>query len=138
MHFRRIVQVLVALVIVGLSIALAAGIWGGKPQKVKEDAPKETGTPNPEMKLTDMEFTEMQQGKKFWTLCASEAKYFQDEQRTALKTVHLTFHMEKDQDIQVESKQGTMYAGTKDIELRDSVRATLPERICHDNGKSIL
>ena len=127
MHFRNIAQVLVALVIVGLSIALAAGIWGGKHQKVREDAPKETGAPDAEMKLTDMEFTEMQQGKKFWTLRATEAKYFQDQQKTDLKTVHLTFHMEKDQQILVESKQGVMYAGTKNIELRDSVRATLPD-----------
>jgi LPS export ABC transporter protein LptC len=145
MHFRSIVQVLVALVIVGLSIALAAGIWGGKPQKVKDDAPKETGAPEAEMKLTDMEFTEMQQGKKFWTLRASEAKYFQGEQKTALKTVHLTFHMEKDQQIQVESEHGIMYAGTKNIELRDSVRATLPdgyvmtmERAFYDHNKKLV
>lgn len=145
MHFRNILQVLVALVIVGLTIALAAGIWGGKPQKVKEDVPKETGTPEAEMKLTDMEFTEMQQGKKFWTLRASEAKYFQGEQKTALKTVHLTFHLEKDQQIQVESERGIMYAGTKNIELRDSVRAILPdgyvmtmEKASYDHSKKLV
>jgi LPS export ABC transporter protein LptC len=127
MHFRSIAKISVALVIIGLSLALASGIWRGKPQKVKEEAPKEAGARDAEMKLTDMEFTEMQQGKKFWTLCASEAKYFQGEQRTALKTVHLTFHLEKDQEIQLESKEGIMYAGTKNIELRDSVRAILPQ-----------
>jgi len=145
MHLRAIVQVLVALVIVGLTVALGAGIWGGKPQKVKGDAPKETCTTDAEMKLTDMEFTEMQQGKKFWTLCASEAKYFQGEQKTALKTVHLTFHMERDQQIQVESEQGIMYAGTKNIELRDSVRAILPdgyvmtmEKAFYDHNKKLV
>ena len=127
MHLRKIVQILVALFIVGLSLALAAGIWRGKPQKAKGDVAVESGEPNAEMKLTDMEFTEMQQGKKFWTLCASEAKYFEDRQRTALKTVHLTFHLEQDQEVQVESKKGTMYAGSKNIELQDSVRAILPD-----------
>jgi LPS export ABC transporter protein LptC len=144
-HFRKIVQILIALIIVGLSLALAAGMWRGKSQKVKEVAPPETCAPDAEMKLTDMEFTETQQGKRFWTLCASEAKYFQEQQRTALKTVHLTFHLEKDQEIQVESKEGIMYAGTKNIELRDSVRAILPDgyvmtmdRAFYDHQKNLV
>jgi len=145
MRFRRIVQTLVALFIVGLSLALLAGMWRGKPQKAREDAAEETKTSDAEMKLTDMEFTEMQQGKKFWTLHAAEAKYFQEQQRTALKTVHLTFHLEKDGEIQVESKEGTMFAGSKNIELQDSVRAILPngyvmtmEKAFYDHDKNLV
>ena len=145
MHFRKTVQVLVALIIVGLTVAFVAGILRGKSLKIREDAPRETSASDAEMKLTDMEFTEMQQGKRFWTLTASEAKYFQGRQMTALRTVHLTFHLEKDQEIQVDSKEGTMYAGSKNIELRDSVRAILPdgyimtmEKAFYDHQKNLV
>jgi LPS export ABC transporter protein LptC len=144
-HFRKTAQTLIVLIIVGLSLALAAGIWRGRSQKGKDAETQQTSATDGEMKLTDMEFTEMQQGKRFWTLRASEAKYFQDKQRTALKTVHLTFHLDKGQEILVDSKEGTMYAGTKNIELRDSVKATLPdgyvmtmEKAFYDHTKKLV
>jgi LPS export ABC transporter protein LptC len=124
----KVAQVFVILVIVGLCLVLAAGIWKGKtrpvPQEVQQDCPVEA-----EMKLTDMEFTEMQEGKRFWTLCASQAKYFQDQQKTLLETVRLTFYVDKTgEEIHITSREGILHAGTKDIELRGDIRAELPRQ----------
>lgn len=122
---RKFAQVFVLTIAVGLSVVLVVGIWRGKTQNEKQGAvvsdPSES-----EMKLTDMEFTEIQDGRRFWTLTATEAKYFQDQQKTFLKKVHLTFFMDDGGEILLESDKGVLYAGTKNIELQDSVRATLP------------
>ena len=122
----RIAQAFILLVIAGLSLVLVVGMWRGKAHKNQQQVAQTCPT-DPEMKLTDMEFTEMQHGKRFWTLCASEAKYFQDEQKTFLQSVHLTFYLDKGgEEIQLYSKEGVLHAGTKNIELHGAVRAELP------------
>jgi LPS export ABC transporter protein LptC len=122
----KVAQFLVIIVIVGLCLVLVAGIWKGKSRPAQQES-QEACPADAEMKLTDMEFTEMQEGKRFWTLCATEAKYFQDQQKTLLQAVRLTFYMDKtDEVIHVTSREGTLHAGTKDIELRGDVHTELP------------
>lgn len=114
------------MIIVALSLVLVAGIWKGKSRPVQQDA-QQACPADAEMKLTDMEFTEMQEGKRFWTLCASEAKYFQDQQKTLLQKVHLTLYLEKTgEEISLDSREGVLHAGSKDIELRGNIHVTLP------------
>ncbi|MGA2401150.1 MAG: LPS export ABC transporter periplasmic protein LptC [Syntrophobacteraceae bacterium] len=122
----KLAQFFIIIIIVGLSLVLVAGIWKGKSRPVQQDVQQACPT-DAEMKLTDMEFTEMQEGKRFWTLCASEAKYFQDQQRTLLQAVRLTFYMDKTgEEIHVQCREGVLHAGTKDIELQGDIRAELP------------
>lgn len=122
----KLAQFLVIMIIVALSLVLAAGIWKGKSRPVQQDA-QQVCPADAEMKLTDMEFTEMQEGKRFWTLCASEAKYFQDQQKTLLQKVSLTLYLEKTgEEIHMESREGVLHAGTKDIELRGNIHVALP------------
>jgi len=122
----KLAQFFVILIIVALSLILVAGIWKGKSRPVQQKV-QEASPADAEMKLTDMEFTEMQEGKRFWTLCASEAKYFQDMQRTMLQAVRLTFYTDKTgEEIHVQSREGVLHAGTKDIELRGDIRVELP------------
>jgi LPS export ABC transporter protein LptC len=122
----KFAQFFVIAIIVGLSLVLAAGIWKGKSRPVQQET-QQACPADAEMKLTDMEFTEMQGGKRFWTLCASEAKYFQDQQKTLLQAVRLTFYMDRTgEEIHVRSSEGILHAGTKDIELRGNIRAELP------------
>jgi LPS export ABC transporter protein LptC len=122
----KLAQIFIVMVIVALSLVLAAGIWKGKSRQVQQDA-QQACPADAEMKLTDMEFTEMQDGKRYWTLCASEAKYFQDQQKTLLLAVRLTFYMDKTGErIYLESREGVLHAGTKDIELSGDIRVTLP------------
>ncbi len=109
----------------GLSITLAAGIWKGKAARTVHETAR-APVSDSEMKLTEMEFTEMEQGKRFWTLHASEATYLHDQQKTILNSVHLVFYLDDGEQIQVESKKGILHAGTKKIELRDSVQVALP------------
>ncbi len=104
---------------------LAAGVWKGKSRPVQQEV-KQEGPADAEMKLTDMEFTEMQEGKRFWTLHAAEAKYFQDQQQTLLQTVRMTFYTDEGEEIHVQSREGVLHAGTKDVELRGNIRAELP------------
>ncbi|NLI81741.1 MAG: LPS export ABC transporter periplasmic protein LptC [Deltaproteobacteria bacterium] len=97
------------------------------------------------MKLTDMEYTEMQEGRKFWTLKASEAKYFQSEQKSLLSSVRLTFYLQEGEEIRLESNEGSLHAGTKNIELWNAVRVMLPrgyrlatERAFYEHGKQSI
>ncbi|MFZ2447022.1 MAG: LPS export ABC transporter periplasmic protein LptC [Syntrophobacteraceae bacterium] len=123
---RRIAQVVIILIVAGFSLLLAAGLWKGKERKGKQEAPQAPAS-HTEMKLTDIEFTEMEQGKRLWTLRASEASYFHDQQKTYLKSVHLTFYLENDEgEIHLESSDGVLHAGTKSIELRKDIRVNLP------------
>ncbi len=122
----KIAQFFVVMVIVALVLVLAAGIWRGKSRQTQQDA-QQTSPVDAEMKLTDMEFTEMQEGKRFWTLCASEAKYFQDQQKTLLQAVRLTLYLEKTgEEIRLESREGVLHAVTKDIDLSGNIHVTLP------------
>lgn len=108
-----------------LTAVLVFGLWKGSRQKqVRMSsalAPSES-----EMTLSGIEFTEIEEGRKRWNLRASEAIYFQDEQRSELKDVHLVFFLENGEEIQLQSHEGTLYAGTKDIELIGNVEAQVP------------
>ena len=122
----KLAQFFVITIIVALSLILVAGIWKGKSRPVQQEA-QQACPPDAEMKLTDMEFTEMQEGKRFWTLCASEAKYFQDQQQTLLQKVHLILYLEKTgEEILLDSREGVLHAGSKDIELRGDIHVMLP------------
>jgi LPS export ABC transporter protein LptC len=122
----KLAQSFIILIVVALSLVLAAGIWRGKSRSVQEEA-QHAPPPDAEMKLHDMEFTEMQDGKRFWTLCATEAKYFQDQQKTQLLAVRLTLYLDKTgEQIHLESNEGVLHAGTKDIDLRGNIRVMLP------------
>lgn len=126
---RRFVQSIILMIAVGLSLVLAMGTWKGTSQQDRreEEAPVDNSLSEAEMKLIDMEYTEMRGGRRLWTIKASEAKYFQAEQKTILRSVLLTFFLKDEGEIHLESQQGILYAGTKNIELWDSVRAKLPE-----------
>lgn len=122
----KLAQVFILLIIVTISVILAAGIWRKKAQPVAEKT-KHAASTGEEMKLKDMKFTEMQEGKKYWTLNASEAKYFQDDQKTLLQNVHLIFYLDKaGGELQLTSNQGVLYAGTKNIDLQGDIRVKLP------------
>ncbi|MDR3567567.1 MAG: LPS export ABC transporter periplasmic protein LptC [Syntrophobacteraceae bacterium] len=122
----KLAQVFILLLVVTVSVILAAAIWRKKAQPVQKPS-KPVAAATEEVKLKDMKFTEMQEGKKYWTLQASEAKYFQDEQKTTLQNVHLTFYVDKTgKQLQLTSREGTLYAGTKDIDLKGDIRVGLP------------
>ncbi len=126
LDLRKFAQIIILLIVGGLVLVLAGGLLKGKSVKKSMEAPQPESAQS-EMKLTDIEFTEMEKGKQFWTLRASEAIYFHDRQITKLKSVHLTFHLENDEgEVILESNEGVLHAGTKNIELRNNVRATLP------------
>lgn len=74
-----------------------------------------------EMKLKDMEYTEMRDGKRLWKLKASEAQYFQDRQQTLLTSVQFTLFLQ-DGEVVLQSPEGMLHAGSKNIELWDSIQ----------------
>jgi LPS export ABC transporter protein LptC len=62
-----------------------------------------------------------------------------------LKSVHLTFFLEDGGEAYLESKEGALHAGTKDIELWNEVRATFPrgyalqsDRAYYEHQKSLV
>ncbi len=124
---RRVFQVALLAVALGVTVIFAAGLWRGKSPQGERPTLGESADSHGEMKLTDMEYMEMQDGRHLWTLKADEADYFQQEQKTLLKRVRLILFLADGREIFLESDQGMLYAGTKNIELWDSVQARLPE-----------
>jgi LPS export ABC transporter protein LptC len=122
----KLAQVFIIMVIAALSLVLAAGIWKGRLRPVQQEVQHDPASDG-EMKLKDMEFTEMQDGKRYWTLHANEANYFQDEQKTLLQVVRLILYLDKtNEQIYLESDEGILYAGTKDIDLKGNIRVMMP------------
>ena len=141
---RRLAQGLALTFVLGLTMVLVVGIWKGRTQK-EQQAVQTTAKSDAEMRLGDMEYTELQEGKHLWTIRAAEAKYFQEEQKTLLSSVRITFFLENGEEIQLGSQEGALYAGTKDIALWGSVQAVLPrgyqlstERAFYDHQKKTI
>jgi LPS export ABC transporter protein LptC len=122
---RRFAQGAVLVIVLGLSAVLAAGIWKGRIQNEKQAATAAKPS-DAEMKLTDMDYTEMEGGNRIWTLNSSEAKYYQKQQKSLLTNVRLTFFLKDGEEVVLKSGEGVLYAGTKNIELWDNVHADLP------------
>jgi LPS export ABC transporter protein LptC len=110
-----------------LSALLGVAMWrGGERREPQANAPAGNAF-EADMKLMDMEYTEMERGQKLWTINASEAKFFEKEQKTLLSAVHLTFYSRDNNELHLESDEGILYAGAKDIELWGNVHATTPQ-----------
>ncbi|SMC26629.1 LPS export ABC transporter protein LptC [Desulfacinum hydrothermale DSM 13146] len=112
-----------AAVLAGVFIYAAAHKSGSDAQK-EQPAPV---VPDSEMRLTQMEYTEVQEGRQVWRLKAREAKYFQESQKTHLQDVHVEIYLEDGRTVVLESREGMLYAGTKDIELWGHVKAQVPQ-----------
>lgn len=108
-----------------VAVLAVRGTWKAKNQKERQTTALDEAS-DAEMKLTDMEYTEMERGRRAWTLKAEEAKYYQDDQKTALSRVRLQFFLQDGEEIQLESSQGVLHAGSKDIELSGQVHAVFP------------
>jgi LPS export ABC transporter protein LptC len=122
---RRYAQGAVLAIVLGLSAVLIVGIWKGKTRQDKQEV-SHVDTSEAEMKLTDMDYTEMEGGKRLWTLNAAEARYYQKEQKTILTKVRVTFFLRTGEEIHLQSKEGILYAGSKNVELWGAVHAELP------------
>lgn len=80
-----------------------------------------------DIRLTDMDYTEVQEGKPLWRIKAHEAKYYEGEQKTLLTQVDLTLFMETDREVHLNSDYGLLHTGRKDIELWGRVSARVPQ-----------
>jgi LPS export ABC transporter protein LptC len=122
---RKVVQGVALAFALGLTIVLVVGVWKGKNQKELQKF-ETAERSDAEMRLKDMEYTELQEGKRLWTLRAAEAKYFHEEKKTFLSSVHVSFFLESGEEIRLESQEGALYAETKNMEMWGSVQAVLP------------
>jgi LPS export ABC transporter protein LptC len=118
------------LILLGVALAggVAALMWS--PDRRQHPAPivEQPAAPSQaEMMLAGIEFTEIEQEQKRWTLRAAEARYFQNEQKTELKEVNLIFYLNTGEEIQLHSQRGILYAGSKNVELMDGVQATIAQ-----------
>lgn len=112
-------------------VAAAMGIMMGvavvKGLLQKEQRTRAGGEPSDsQMMISQMEYVEMQEGRKFYVLRASEARYFQDQQKSILKAVRLTFFLENGEEAFLSSEEGVFFAATKNIEFMGAVESILP------------
>jgi LPS export ABC transporter protein LptC len=122
---RKVVQGISLAFVLGLTIVLFVGVWKGRNQKDLQGA-RTAEKSDAEMRLKDMEYTELQEGKRLWTLKAADAKYFHEEQKTLLESVHVSFFLEGGEEVLLQSQEGALFSGTKNIEVWDSVEVVLP------------
>ncbi len=126
-HSKKWLKGVLLAVALGLTIVFLMGLWRGKTAHKPQTPLNRSMDSEAEMKLTDMEYMEMQDGRHMWTLNAAEADYFQEEQKSLLKEVRLILFLADGREILLESDWGMLHAGSKDIELWNSVTARLPE-----------
>jgi LPS export ABC transporter protein LptC len=123
---RKLTRGILLTFILALTVLLGVGIWRGRERQEQQSAPLNSSF-EADMKLTDMEYTEMELGQRLWTIRASEARFFEKEQRTLLSAVRLVFYLKDGNEVHLASKEGILYAGTKDIELWGDLRASTPQ-----------
>ncbi|SHF24392.1 LPS export ABC transporter protein LptC [Desulfacinum infernum DSM 9756] len=112
-----------AAVVVGIFIYGTARMGGpGAPGERQTEVAGDS-----QMRLTDMEYTEVQEGREVWRLKAREAEYFDESKKTHLQGVHVELYLEDGRTVVLESREGELHAGTKDIELWGDVRAVVPQ-----------
>lgn len=126
-HLKKLTKMGIVTAILALSATFVWGVWQGLERKGRQWAGPGGEKPDAEMKLTDMEYTEMEEGRRRWTIKASEVHYFQEERKTLLSLVDLVLFLENGDKIYLKSNKGIVYADTKNIDLWDSVRATVPD-----------
>ncbi|HBZ54166.1 MAG TPA: LPS export ABC transporter periplasmic protein LptC [Syntrophobacteraceae bacterium] len=99
--------------------------------KGREPAPRVETVPMVEspgqMVLTNIEFNELEQEKRRWTLKAAQARYFQEGQKTELEDVHLALYLKSGDEVELRSQTGVLHAGSKDIELTGQVHALIAQ-----------
>ena len=140
----KTVKRLILTVAAGMILILGVGIWRG--QNIKGDREKSTvDAPPSQMKLNGIEYTEMENGRRFWTLWAEEANYYGHEQKTMLKGVKMVLFLENGDQVNLEGREGVLYSATKNIELWGDVQAALPdgyelftERAAYDHAVKII
>lgn len=123
---HRLTRGLILGVLLLLSGVFVWGLWQGGRHK-KELVDHDVEPLEAEMKLRDMEYTEMREGRRRWTIKAEEVRYFQDENKTVLTVVHLVFFLSDGREVHLTSRRGVLYAGSKDIDLWDSVKVEAPD-----------
>jgi LPS export ABC transporter protein LptC len=141
---RKVAQSIALVSVLGLTMVLVVALWKGRTQKELQTA-QTADKSEAEMTLKDMEYTELEEGRRLWTVKAAEAKYFQEGQKSLLSLVRVTFFLETGEEVHLESQEGALYAGTKNIELWDAVHAALPrgyqlvtDRAFYDHQKKAI
>ncbi|CAB1078348.1 hypothetical protein D1AOALGA4SA_6098 [Olavius algarvensis Delta 1 endosymbiont] len=65
--------------------------------------------------------TATRDGKKEWSLEAGSAHYMEDEKKAVLKDLSITYYLENDREVYLNSDQGILNTDTNDIEFSGNV-----------------
>lgn len=122
----KVVCWLLLVVAVGVAAVFSHAVLKTKREKSAEGN-SALASVDSDIRLTDMDYTEVQQGKPLWRIKAHEAKYYEGEQKTLLTQVDLTLFLEGDREVHLVSDHGLLHTGRKDIELWGRVTARAPE-----------
>lgn len=122
----KVVPWLLVAAAVGVGVLFSHAFLKTKKDRPAEEAPSATSVDST-IRLTDMDYTEVQEGKPMWRIKAHEAKYYEGEQRTLLTRVDFTLFMESDREVHLASDYGLLHTGRKDIELWGRVTARVPQ-----------
>lgn len=122
----RMIPWLLFAAALGVGVVFSHAFLKTKKEKVADGASSAPAVDS-DIRLTDMNYTEVQEGRPMWRIKAHEAKYYEGEQKTLLTHVDLTLFRERDQEVHLESDYGLLHTGRKDIELWGRVTARVPQ-----------
>ena len=109
-----------------LTAFLGYGIW--RALEREQDRSTAPGSAmDAAMQLSQMDYTEMENERRVWTLHTETAAYYQDQQKSVLADVRMVFFLEDGREIRLRSSHGTLFIDSKNLELWGLVQLEMPE-----------
>ena len=118
------------LILIALSIVVLVVVKVSRnlPKTVSEDRPVTPGSSQSDLTLTDVSFTETEEGRPVWTLQASRASYLKSGMVADFLQPSVVFYdSEQLHSVRLESDTGTADLSTNGVSLSGNVRARLEE-----------
>lgn len=125
-QFKALLRIVLLAVAICLTAFLVYGVWRANERELGHS--NSSGSiMEAAMQLSNMEYTEMENGRRLWTLRAEKAGYYQEKQKSVLSNVHMIFYLQDGREIRLTSDHGILFVTTKNIDLSGRVQATMPE-----------
>lgn len=130
------VRIVVALLVVGLlgGIGILVGRVMWQQDKSALIALGAELVPEVAQRLQDFHRVHVRDGRKEWEIAATDAQYFEDEQRIVVRELTLRFYLEDGRTVGVSGDEGMVSLDGRElrsVELRDGIEVTLPDYIVH-------
>ncbi|MBW1980405.1 MAG: LPS export ABC transporter periplasmic protein LptC [Deltaproteobacteria bacterium] len=119
---------------IGLAMILVAGVVVVTMESGTGKSPEDLLAANPapddkaNVTLDQLDFSDVSEGKASWTLKASQARYYKEQQVTAFTNVQAVFYMKDGSRVELRGDEGTLHNDTRDVEIKGEVRVKVGDQ----------